>query len=86
MEISSSTNCSRKKDEAPKQLFASKKLKYPPEKILLRAFKKESALELWVQDSPGSAYALVKSYSTREVWNSRAETAFRRRASPRRIL
>jgi murein L,D-transpeptidase YafK len=53
----------REKDEVLKQLFAGKRLKYPPDKILLRAFKKEGVLELWVQNSPGAAYDLVKSYS-----------------------
>jgi murein L,D-transpeptidase YafK len=53
----------REKDEVLKQLFASKGMKYPADRILLRAFKKEGALELWVQNSSGAAYALVKSYS-----------------------
>jgi len=29
---------------------------------MLRAFKKEKLLELWVEDSPGKPYALVKAY------------------------
>jgi murein L,D-transpeptidase YafK len=50
------------KDEVLKQTFASKKLSYPPKAILLRAFKKEGDLELWVENSSGT-YVLAKNYS-----------------------
>jgi len=40
----------------------SKGISYPPKAILLRAFKKESAVELWVEGG-GQTYILVKSYS-----------------------
>lgn len=53
----------KEKDEALKRLFAGGGAKYPPEKIVLRAFKKEGELELWVQNSPGAAYQLLKTYS-----------------------
>ena len=53
----------REKDQVLKQLFAGKRLKYPPGKILLRAFKKEGTLEVWVGNSPGAPYSLIKSYS-----------------------
>jgi len=52
----------KEKDEAVKQLLMSKGLGYPPQAILLRAFKKEAAVELWVQGG-GQTYVLVKSYS-----------------------
>ena len=53
----------REKDQVLKQLFAGKTLKYPPEKILLRAFKKKGTLEVWAGNSPGAPYSLIKSYS-----------------------
>jgi len=53
----------KEKDQVLKQLFAGKTLKYPPEKILLRAFKKEGTLEVWVENSPHTPYSLIKSYS-----------------------
>src|SRR5436190_18529366 len=52
---------SREKDEVLRQLFGSKGLSYPP-RTIMRAFKKEKLLELWVEDSPGKPYALVKAY------------------------
>ena len=52
----------KEKDEPLKQLLASHGLGYPPKAILLRAFKKESELELWVENSKGT-YILVKKYS-----------------------
>jgi murein L,D-transpeptidase YafK len=50
------------KDEALKQLFASKGLRYPPKAILFRAFKREAVLALWVEGASGS-YTLAKNYS-----------------------
>ena len=58
------------KDEALKQLFASKGLCYPPKAILFRAFKREAVLELWVENASGS-YTLAKNYSicaTSGIW------------------
>lgn len=52
----------KEKDESLKQLFASQGLSYPPKGMLLRAFKKEAVLELWVENSSGT-YALAKNYS-----------------------
>src|SRR5262245_25810524 len=52
----------REKDEVVKQLLASKGIGYPPKAILLRAFKKEGELELWVERS-GGAFVLAKTYS-----------------------
>jgi murein L,D-transpeptidase YafK len=49
------------KDEVLRQTFASKKLSYPPKAILLRAFKKEGDLELWVENSSGT-YMLAKNW------------------------
>jgi murein L,D-transpeptidase YafK len=55
-------NAAKDKDETLKQLFGSKGLSYPPKAILLRAFKKEAVLELWVENSSGS-YVLARNYS-----------------------
>ena len=52
----------KEKDEVVKQLLLSKGLSYPPKAILLRAFKKEAALELWVEGAD-KTYILVKHYS-----------------------
>src|SRR5215467_10847341 len=55
-------SAAKEKDEAVKQLLISKGLRYPPKAILLRAFKKEAAVELWVEGGD-QTYILVKSYS-----------------------
>jgi murein L,D-transpeptidase YafK len=55
------------KDGTLRQTFKQKGLQYPPRTILLRAFKKEASLELWVEDSPGRSYALAKTYSICET-------------------
>lgn len=52
----------QEKDETLKQLLGSHGLSYPPKAILLRAFKKEGELELWVENSKGT-YILAKKYS-----------------------
>jgi murein L,D-transpeptidase YafK len=51
----------REKDHALRRLFTTKDLDFPPSAILLRAFKKEGQVELWVRTRSGS-YALAKSY------------------------
>lgn len=43
-----------------KDAFKEQALEYPPKQIFLRAFKRDKALEVWVQK--GSAYVLFKSY------------------------
>src|SRR5882724_2208162 len=53
---------SKEKDGILRSLFAKQSLSYPPRTIALRAFKKEAELELWVQDSPGKPFILVKTY------------------------
>jgi murein L,D-transpeptidase YafK len=52
----------KEKDEAVKRLLLGQGLSYPPKAILLRAFKNEGTLELWVEGA-SNAYTLVKSYS-----------------------
>jgi len=52
----------KEKDESLRRLLAGKRLSYPPKAILLRAFKKEGELELWVENSSG-IYILAKNYS-----------------------
>jgi murein L,D-transpeptidase YafK len=53
---------SREKDEVLRQRFKEKGLTYPPRAILLRAFKKEAALELWAADAEDKPYVLVHEY------------------------
>lgn len=45
-----------------KQLFRSRGLDYPAAEIYLRAFKRESELELWVRPQGTDAFVLLKSY------------------------
>jgi murein L,D-transpeptidase YafK len=52
----------KEKDGVVRQLLLSKGVSYPPKALLLRAFKKEGVLELWVEGAR-EAYVLVKSYS-----------------------
>ena len=42
-------------------LFAAKKVKYPPGKIYIRIFKREKLLELWAADTPEQALTSVRS-------------------------
>lgn len=50
------------KDLYLSQLFHSKQLPYPPEKIYIRIFKKEKILELWVWSGNANSFILSKSY------------------------
>ena len=43
-------------------MVEAKGLAYPPQAILLRAFKKEGLLELWGSESEAAPYVLLKSY------------------------
>jgi murein L,D-transpeptidase YafK len=51
----------RENDRRLCQEFRNRKLPYPPDKVYIRAFKKEKELELWVGNGSGS-YTLWKSY------------------------
>lgn len=51
------------KDSVLRDRFQSKGLPYPPHAILLRAFKKEAALELWASPAEDRPYVLVHEYS-----------------------
>ena len=53
---------SKEKDAILQQRFKEKGLAYPPRAILLRAFKKEAALELWATDAEDKPYVLVHEY------------------------
>jgi murein L,D-transpeptidase YafK len=50
----------KEKGEAARQLFAAKKLAYPPQEIFLRVFKRANVLELWARS--GAQFLLVKEY------------------------
>lgn len=52
----------KEKDHTLKQLLGSRGLNYPPQGILIRAFKKEGELELWIENHAGT-YTLAKKYS-----------------------
>ena len=47
------------KDHLLRQRFQEKGLPHPPHAILLRAFKKEAALELWATATENQPYVLV---------------------------
>jgi murein L,D-transpeptidase YafK len=51
----------RDKDAELRALFQQKNLPYPPRRILLRAFKREAILEVWVSNADGPEYILLKS-------------------------
>ena len=53
---------SAEKDSLLRQRFQEKGLTYPPHAILLRAFKKEAALELWATAAENQPYILVHEY------------------------
>lgn len=53
---------SQEKDGVLRKMLEKKGLVYPPRTMLLRAFKKEGALELWVASSETGPYTLVKTY------------------------
>jgi murein L,D-transpeptidase YafK len=46
-----------------KKLFRERGLPYPAEQIYLRVFKRERALELWVQPTGQDTFALLKTYN-----------------------
>jgi murein L,D-transpeptidase YafK len=50
------------KDAELRALFAQKNLSYPPRQILLRAFKRETMLEVWVSSTDAQNYTLLKSF------------------------
>jgi len=52
----------KEKDETLRRMFAEKKLDYPPQAILFRAFKKEAQLELWAKGKSSRSYSLVHTY------------------------
>jgi len=52
----------REKTDVLRAMFQEKQLPYPPQAILLRAFKKEAQLELWAQSSPDTPFVLVHTY------------------------
>src|SRR5215470_17226953 len=52
----------QEKDSVLRKMVEAKGLAYPPHAILLRAFKKEGALELWVAESGAGPFVLLKSY------------------------
>jgi murein L,D-transpeptidase YafK len=52
----------QEKDAVLRVMVEAKGLAYPPRAILLRAFKKEGALELWAAGSEAGPYVLLKAY------------------------
>jgi len=53
----------KEKENLLKKFFDSQDIEYPPERIFIRAFKKEQFLELWAWSSGDSVYKLIKSFS-----------------------
>ena len=52
----------KERDDALRQMFAEKKISYPPQAILFRAFKKEAQFELWAAGRVSGPYVLVHTY------------------------
>ncbi|HJZ64573.1 MAG TPA: hypothetical protein VKD70_09655 [Candidatus Acidoferrum sp.] len=52
----------QEKDASLRKMVVAKGLAYPPRAILLRAFKREGASELWGAESEAGPYVLLKSY------------------------
>jgi murein L,D-transpeptidase YafK len=50
------------KDHELRTLFAQKNLAYPPQQILLRAFKREAMLEVWISSAATQNYTLLKTF------------------------
>jgi murein L,D-transpeptidase YafK len=53
---------SQLKEASLRQSFAQRKLGYPPAGLLIRAFKRERLLQVWVSDRAGSAFSLAREY------------------------
>lgn len=62
LQFSRVRTAAKEKDETLRVMFAEKKLDYPPQAILLRAFKKEAQLELWAKGKSSGGYSLVHTY------------------------
>jgi len=63
LQFSRVRTAAQEKDDGIRRMFEEKKLTYPPQAILFRAFKKEAQLELWASDSPGKELTLVHTYA-----------------------
>jgi murein L,D-transpeptidase YafK len=50
------------KNDAWRELFVAKSLRFPPERLLLQAFKREAVLEVWASDNAASSFTCVKSF------------------------
>jgi murein L,D-transpeptidase YafK len=50
------------KEASLRQLFAKRKLDYPPSRLLIRAFKRERLLQVWVGDAGASPLSLAAEY------------------------
>jgi murein L,D-transpeptidase YafK len=55
-------DASNLKEASLKQLFARRKLDYPPSRLLIRAFKREGLLQVWVGNSGASPFSLAMEY------------------------
>jgi len=53
---------SAEKDGAWRNLFAEKRLHYPPRKLLLIAYKRDAALEVWAADQASKPHTLLKTF------------------------
>lgn len=52
----------KEKDAPWRALFAKKRMQFPPRRLLLLAFKRESTLEVWSPDGDSKKYVLMKSF------------------------
>ncbi len=51
------------KDSLLRSLFADQGIRYPPQKLFIRAFKQEKILEVWVSSTSDAVFKLVKRYA-----------------------
>jgi murein L,D-transpeptidase YafK len=52
----------REKDASWRELFQRKNLHFPPRRLLLLAFKRESDLEVWAESGDSGKYVLIKTF------------------------
>lgn len=56
------SQASREKESSLRALFSRRGLRYPPERIYIRAFKAEGVVELWAKPYGAEDYTFIKGY------------------------
>lgn len=63
MRFSRFSQALKEKEPSVRALFSMRGVKYPPERIYIRAFKAEGVMELWAKADGRDEYVLIKSYA-----------------------